>query len=320
MRTQLITFTLVFLSACSSFEPTPVPSPTPASSRSEAIPPDAVKHGPADDPHPPILHADEWQAPIPLPGPINTAGAEDSPFISPDGDWFFFFFTPDVRVPAERQIIDGVTGIYVSKRIFGGWSEPTRVILQDPGELSLDGCEFYQDGELWFCTIRVGLMREIDIWLADFAEGQASNWRSAGEVLNLDVGLGEFHFTPDWKTVYFHSDREDGVGGIDLWVVKWEDDGWGDPHNLSELNTPGHDGWPTLSVDGTELYFTRTHLGTPGIFRSRWDGDQWSEAELIVSQFAGEPTLDPDGNLYFVHHYYQEGVMLEADIYVAYRK
>ena len=41
---------------------------------------------------------------------------------------------------------------------------------------------------------------------------------------------------------------------------------------------------------------------------------------MIVSQFAGEPTVDWQGNLYFVHHYYEEGKMIEADLYVAYRK
>ncbi len=41
---------------------------------------------------------------------------------------------------------------------------------------------------------------------------------------------------------------------------------------------------------------------------------------MILSQFAGEPSLDAAGNLYSTHHYFQEGVMLEADIYVAYRK
>ena len=255
-----------------------------------------------------------------MPGPINSAGAEDSPFISPDGTLFFFFFTPDVRIPAERQLVDGVTGIYTSERVAGGWSQPARVMLQDPGELSLDGCEFYQDGELWFCTVRKGMMREIDIWLADFENGQANNWRSAGAELNLEVGLGEFNFSADRQTVYFHSDLEDGQGGIDLWVAHRQGDGWGAPENLIELNTAEHDGWPTPSPDGSELFFTRMYLGTPGIFRSRRTESGWSEAELIVSQFAGEPTLDAEGNLYFVHHYYQDGVMLEADIYLAEHK
>ena len=44
------------------------------------------------------------------------------------------------------------------------------------------------------------------------------------------------------------------------------------------------------------------------------------EGELIVSRFAGEPTLDAQGHLYFVHHYYDDGVMLEVDIYVAHRR
>jgi hypothetical protein len=39
-----------------------------------------------------------------------------------------------------------------------------------------------------------------------------------------------------------------------------------------------------------------------------------------VSQFAGEPTLDDAGNLYFVHHFYEDGVKIEADIYIARRK
>ena len=30
--------------------------------------------------------------------------------------------------------------------------------------------------------------------------------------------------------------------------------------------------------------------------------------------------MDAQGNLYFVHHFYEDGVMLDADIYVAYKK
>jgi hypothetical protein len=39
-----------------------------------------------------------------------------------------------------------------------------------------------------------------------------------------------------------------------------------------------------------------------------------------VSSFAGECTMDAEGNLYFVHHYFSEDMtMIEADIYVAYK-
>ena len=89
-----------------------------------------------------------------MPGPINTAGAEDSPFILSCGCTFFFTFVPDVNVPPEKQLIDGVTGIYVSEKIDGEWSEPERIVLND--DVSLDGCHFVQGDELWFCSVRGG--------------------------------------------------------------------------------------------------------------------------------------------------------------------
>jgi len=65
------------------------------------------------------------------------------------------------------------------------------------------------------------------------------------------------------------------------------------------------------------MYFTRTYLGSPSIWRSQKINGQWQTPELLISQFAGEPSLDNQGNLYFVHHYYKDNKMLEADIYVA---
>jgi hypothetical protein len=35
---------------------------------------------------------------------------------------------------------------------------------------------------------------------------------------------------------------------------------------------------------------------------------------------AGEPSIDEEGNVYFVHHFFDGDKMIEADIYVAYKK
>ena len=37
----------------------------------------------------------------------------------------------------------------------------------------------------------------------------------------------------------------------------------------------------------------------------------------MLSQFAGEPSLDNAGNIYSTHHYFRDGKMVEADLYVA---
>jgi hypothetical protein len=88
-------------------------------SRLASIPATAIKQTPAIDRLPPQLHSDEFQLPVPMGDAINTAGAEDSPFITTDGNSLYFFFTPDGTIPAEKQLTDGVTGIYVSQKIGG---------------------------------------------------------------------------------------------------------------------------------------------------------------------------------------------------------
>jgi len=286
-------------------------------SRAEPLPADAVKATPESDAHPPMLHSDEFAAPNPVPGGINTAGAEDSPFVTPDGDTMYFFFTPDVRVPVEKQLLDGVTGVYVSHRTGDGWSEAERVVLHDAGKLSLDGAVFVLGDEMWFASAREGNFRGVDMWIAKWRDGAWRDRKNAGAQLNQEYQIGEMHLTADGQTMYFHSDRPGGKGGYDIWTSSRSADGWTQPVNIAAVNSPDTDGWPFVSESGGELWFTRWYMGTPAIFRSLLGPAGWTEPELIVSQFAGEPTLDRDGNLYFVHHYFRDSVMIEADIYVA---
>lgn len=262
------------------------------------------------------MRSQDWADPIPLPGPINTAGAEDSPFIAPDGR-LYFFFTPSLAVPAERQLFDGVTGIYVSSPGADGWQEPTRVVLQEQGKLALDGCEFVGNDRLWFCSARER-WSGINWFVADWTGGAWRDWQPAAALLPQDTQVGELHFAADGQTLYFHSDRQAGAGGRDLWMAVRDASGmWSPSVNVAEVNTEADEGWPYLSPGGAELWFTRTYLGSPCVFRSVRQDGRWSEPELIVERFAGEPTLDAAGNLYFVHHYVRDGKLIEADIYVA---
>ncbi len=285
--------------------------------RQDAIPSDIRKVTPATDEHPPILHAPEFLQPEPVTGGVNTAGAEDSAFVTPDGEALYFFFTPDVRIPPERQLIDGVTGIYVSTKQGDTWAEVQRVPLQNQGELALDGCVFAQADSMWFCSAREDNYRGVDIWTAERREDQWRNWKNAGEQVNIDHLVGEMHITADGQSMYYHSDLPGGQGGMDIWVIEREGDGWSTPQNVEPVNTPEMDGYPFVAEDGNELWLTRTYMGTPALYRSRMGPDGWQEPELIVSQFAGEASLDRAGNLYFTHHFFHSEEMLEADIYVA---
>ena len=289
--------------------------------REEAIPMDAVKGTPGTDVFPPVVHSDDWQQPVPMPGPVNTAGAEDACFVTLDGSAFYFFFTPDVDVPANEQLLDGFTGIWWTERIDDGWTEPERVILND--DIALDGAPFVQDDTMWFASFRAGNYGDDgDMWTAERVNDRWVGWENAGVQLNDAFNIGEMHLTADGRTMYFHR-REGGIGGLDLWTTEFVNGTWTEPVSLgAPVNSPYDDSRPWVSADGTELWFTRPsgagYVG-PAVYRSVWNGAGWSQPEEIVSNFAGEPCLDGEGNIYFVHHFFsQEMEMIEADIYVCY--
>jgi hypothetical protein len=311
---SLLLWVLGILLLASCAPPAQPPTPT-TISRKSALPPGAVKIHPADDPHPPILHHPDWEAPIPLPGPINTAGGEDAPFIPADGKRLFFFFTPDVSVPAEGQLQDGATGIYLSTRTDQGWSPPERLVLSE--DLALDGCPFALGSRLWFCSARAG-STGVGWYTAESQAGSWKNWQPAD--FNPEHQVGEFHLSANGTELYFGSDRSGTLGASDLWFSQLVDGAWSEPENLRVLNSPADESRPFLTGDGEVIWFTRTYQGSPAVFRSRRAQSGWEPPELILSRFAGEPTLDPQGNIYFVHHYYVDGEMVEVDLYLAKKK
>lgn len=316
---------LLLAAGCSQpLTPPPItptaPPPTPTlRPRGDSIPPGAAKWGPEEDPSAPVLHSDQWDQPIPVPGVVDTAGAEDSPFLLPDGKTLYFFFTPDSRIPAQEQLFDGVTGIYVAHLRSGAWADDERLVLEDPGALSLDGCPFVLRDKIWFCSAREGFTG-VNLFTADLVGGNAVNWQYAGDQLNKDYSVGEMHITADGLELYFHSAKSGGHGGLDIWMSQKTSDGWAEPVNVAAVNTAGDEGWPFVSQNGQELWFTRVYQGSPAIFRSVRSGEGWGEPELIISQFAAEPSLDQQGNIYFAHHFIQDGQVAEADIYVAMSK
>lgn len=74
--------------------------------------------------------------------------------------------------------------------------------------------------------------------------------------------------TLDELTVYYGSDRNGGKGEVDIWRATRASRSvpFGDPVNVSELNTAGYDypGW--ISDDGCRLYFMSDVSGTTQIF------------------------------------------------------
>lgn len=140
--------------------------------------------------------------------------------------------------------------------------------------------------------------------------------------------------SPDELSLYFQSDRPDGLGGIDIWVARRDcpDCPWGAPQNLGSLfNGAGADFAPNLSNDGHLLFFASNRAGGHGandIWVSRRndtnDDFAWgapanlgSDVNLATNDQAPmylQSAEDGSANLYF-----NRGVnaLLQADLYYA---
>ena len=306
----VITFTLVV--GCSENAQVETLPPD----RESLIPAEQHKIFPEIDLYPVKSETDEYEDPVALPYPVNTAGAEDSAFIMPDGKTLYVWFTPDVNNPVERQVLDGVTGIYVFNQVDGHWSFPERVILQDPGKASLEGCEFVLGNKMWFCAAREGYSG-LHWFTAELIDGKWQNWQLAD--FKPEYEVGELHISADGSELYFHSSRSGGLGGYDIWMSRNINGEWSEPINITIVNSPQIDGWPFLSQDGQELWFTRGN-GAPVLYRSLKVDGNWTEPVKMFSHFSGESSMDNQGNIYFTHHFYKEDHMLEADIYIAKKK
>ncbi len=264
---------------------------------------------------------DEYYNPVPLDSVVNTAGAEDSPFVF--GDTLFFFFTPDVNVPPDKQLIDGVTGIWFCVKNGDSWTKAQRVILND--DVALDGAVFVIGDTMWFASVRSGNYGEVDFYKAVLKEDEWTNWTNAGKLLNEDYDIGELHITADGDTMYFGWADENGYGAKDIYFSVKNGDTWSYPQNCgANVNSDLNEDQPFITKDGTELWFTgqsRSGYTGPSLYRCKKVNGEWGEPEEMVANFAGEPTIDDEGNIYFVHHFYSSDMeMIEADIYFCEKK
>ena len=69
---------------------------------------------------------------------------------------------------------------------------------------------------------------------------------------------GGYSLNYDGSEVYFSSRRSNGVGVYDVWHSEFTNGNWQQPRNIGKpINSPGHEGNPSISPDGQRIYFMR---------------------------------------------------------------
>ena len=234
----------------------------------------------------------KWTTPERLETPISTGYLEVEPLINPTGDKLYFhsnrpagrlqgnpllspfvttsFFIPTYLAEAKLgiSVLDGfgLGDVWVSNKVNGVWSEPQN--LNDvPGEPPIntafhDHClSFSADGNAAFWTsTRPGGFGGNDIWTSRRVGGKWTQPENLGPNVN---GPGDEHHsipTPDGKSLYVTSMRDDGYGGDDTYITtRDEDSKWGPLVNLGPImNGPGDDRCPAWTPDFKIFLFDST--------------------------------------------------------------
>jgi Tol biopolymer transport system component len=101
--------------------------------------------------------------------------------------------------------------------------------------------------------------------------------------------IGSFCLSYDGNFVVFASRRTPTIGNFDIFISEKVGNYWTQPKNPGKpLNSPAHEGNPSLSPDGKSIYFTRcesmdnTNKNNCAIFVShRASASRWSEPKML---------------------------------------
>lgn len=214
--------------------------------------------------------SDPWGTPERLPATINTpTRLEGTPFVTVDGHWLYFGGA-STRTPLPGF---GANDIWISYRADkrfesgpGGWQTPVNLgpnINTAAGEA---GPWLLEDEEAGALTLYFHSNRFGNNDLFSSTLQPDGTFAPAEPVSELNTGFAESSpsVSHNGREIYFDSDRsgsvvgEDGVTpSTDIWRATREStsDPWSPPEPVSVLNTPLHEGRPSLSFDGSTLYF-----------------------------------------------------------------
>ncbi|MFP5332707.1 MAG: hypothetical protein ACLGHX_10165 [Acidimicrobiia bacterium] len=212
---------------------------------------------------------DPWGAPVNLGPPINSTSNDFCPTIGRDGKSFFFVsnrpgycgggdiftarFGDDLTVEAVEHLGCEVNSAWDEHSPFPTNLPGLGPVLFYSSARPSGGGDAAGDHDLYMSTSHGGVFQ-------------------AGEVIpgvNTTAQDGQPNVRRDGLELFFYSDRAGGVGGNDIYSTSRASvfDGWGTPVNLGPaVNSSAAESRPSLSWDGTTLYFGSTRAGSSDIY------------------------------------------------------
>ncbi|MBW6481460.1 MAG: OmpA family protein [Vicingaceae bacterium] len=175
----------------------------------------------------------------------------------------------------------------------GSWMDPQLLKGDINGRFHEGPASFSKDGNMVYFTrsnylkrkMKTNLNKEnnLKIFSATLVDDK---WKNLKEFPfnSDDYSVGHPTLSDDEKTIYFVSDMPGGYGGTDLYLSRWENEGWSKPENLGAIvNTAGNEMFPYIHTDDALYFSSDAHnsMGGLDVFISYFNGEVWAQPENL---------------------------------------
>jgi hypothetical protein len=163
-----------------------------------------------------------------------------------------------------------------------------------------------------------------NVFVSRITSGKWKAPESLGKPVNSSYWEGGACVSADGKRYFFSSERPDGQGQSDIWMVeKIGKEQWGTPVNLgAEVNSPYDEAGMFLAPDGKTLFFCSNgprSMGGYDVFRTVYENGKWSMPENLgypinSSGKEGQLTISADARTAYISSD-RPGGLGESDLY-----
>jgi outer membrane protein OmpA-like peptidoglycan-associated protein/Tol biopolymer transport system component len=213
---------------------------------------------------------DMWQKATLIGSSINSPGNEGAPSLSADGQILFFVACAEIdgSYGVEDRVGYGSCDIFYAEKTGDKWSEAFNLGKAINSPFFESQPSFSADGKtLYFVSNRPGGFGETDIFVSTLNE--KNYWTepvNLGAKINTTGKEESVFIHNDGRTLYFSSNGHVGMGGLDIYVTRMDDNGkWGEPINLGyPINTIGDENSLLVGASGNIAYFASDRKGGYG--------------------------------------------------------
>ncbi len=248
-----------------------------------------------------LSNSNIWGKAVPMPDNVNTVNNEGAPTLGADGRSLVFVACPDAtgRNYGEDREGRGSCDLFYTKKLGSRWTTPVNLPgmvnsfhWESQPSLSADGKTLY-----FIRGIRGdGGENDADIYVTHLREdGTWGTPERLPDYINTPQKEESVLIHPDGKTLYFASAGHTGMGGLDLYMCRLEEnEKWGKPINLGyPINTSYDENSLMVSPDGEIAFFASDREGGYG--------------DLDIYYFVMPEHLRPTKTLHF------EGIVYDKD-------